>query len=51
MNKEYEELIENFIQDMERVKAPVNEFYEALGEAEGAIRGRINIGRDLGETE
>ena len=51
MNREYEKIIEKFIEEMEHVKAPMRDFYEALREAEGAIRARINIGLELGETE
>ena len=49
MRKEYEQLIDEFLESMERVKAPLDEFYDALEEAERAIRARINIGTELGE--
>ena len=49
--EEYEEIMQEALEKMDLVKAPMKDFYDALQTFEGRIADRIQVGRDLGETD
>lgn len=51
MENDYEEIIDEFLEKMELVKAPLPAFYSALRTLRNRVDSRIEEGKSLGETE